>query len=236
MKQLKPRKIGHDARTLMAVFAAICWWSGSSAAASDFQSWNSVAITGAPVNDSRLLFWFDGHARFRNDADDLGVTIIRPALGWRVNKKLSLWAGYARVTGRTPGLPDVEENRIWQQATYPVAQVLGGSLSGRTRLEQRFRVTGDDTGWRVRQAMRWERRFDDSPFSLVLSDELFVNFNDADWGQASGFDQNRLFVGSAWRLNKNVRFEGGYMHNRVNPPNRGGQTNHNLSLTLFLGL
>ncbi|MEO1251588.1 MAG: DUF2490 domain-containing protein [Pseudomonadota bacterium] len=204
---------------------------------SDTQLWNAIAVAGPVKENSRLLLWFDGHARFRDNTTDLGVTIIRPALGWRVNPNLDVWAGYARVVSRGEDRPDIEENRFWQQATYPLPELLGGRLGGRSRLEQRFRETGNDTGWRFRQFVRWERPIGESDISVVLWDELFLNLNDADWGQDGGFDQNRLFVGAAWHLTDSARIETGYLNNILNIPGATeDQMNHNVSLTLFWNL
>jgi hypothetical protein len=38
------------------------------------------------------------------------------------------------------------------------------------------------------------------PVLASISDELFVNLRDTDWGARAGFDQNRLFIGpgSSW--------------------------------------
>ncbi|MDZ7628540.1 MAG: DUF2490 domain-containing protein [Parvularculaceae bacterium] len=203
---------------------------------SDFQAWSAVFLTARPAETSRLLLWFDGHARFRDDAGDLGVSILRPGVGWRVSDGLDLWTGYARVVSRSDGAADVEEHRLWQQATYPVTGILGGRLTGRTRLEQRFRDSGEDTGWRVRQFVRWERRIEGSPFSVLAADELFINVNDADWGQQSGFDQNRLFIGGALRLSKWSRFEGGYLNNIINLAGSDDRMNHNIFFQLFVNL
>ncbi|NNU16837.1 DUF2490 domain-containing protein [Parvularcula sp. ZS-1/3] len=203
---------------------------------SDFQSWTAIAIAGPVKEDSRLLFWFDGHARYRDDASDLGVSILRPALGYRVNQDLDVWAGYARVVSRGEGRPDIEEDRFWQQATFSMPSLLGGGMSGRSRLEQRWRETGDDTGWRFRQFVRWAKRIEGTEFSAVVWDELFINLNDADWGQREGFDQNRLFVGGAWHVNERARIEAGYLNHILDTPFEDEQTNHNLSLTLFWSL
>ena len=50
---------------------------------SDFQAWNALAIAGPVKDDGRFLLWFDAHARFRDDASDLGheVQIPRPRPG-----------------------------------------------------------------------------------------------------------------------------------------------------------
>ncbi len=199
--------------------------------AEDFQAWNAVALTSPAAKDSKLMLWFDGHARFADDAGRLGVSIIRPGLGYRVSDRATLWLGYARVTLH-PG-PDIDEDRIWQQATFPLGNFLGGSLSGRTRLEQRFRDEDNDTGVRLRQFFRWSRQLGESQYSAVVWDELFLGLNQADWGQRDGFDQNRAFLGLAWQPSPKIRAEAGYLHNRIG---RGGpdQTNHALALTLFV--
>lgn len=224
---------------LAALAASAAGFLGAASAqtiAGDTQGWTAIAVAGPVKDDSKLLLWFDGHARFRDDASDLGVTIVRPALGYRAKDDLDLWAGYARIVSRGEDRPDIEEDRFWQQATYPITQIAGGGLSGRTRLEQRFRDTGDDTGWRLRQFVRWGKRIEGTAFSAVLWDELFINANDADWGQDAGFDQNRAFIGAAWHVSEKVRIEGGYLNNRLDNGNADDSTNHNASLTLFVGL
>jgi len=176
------------------------------------------------------MLWFDGHARFADDIGRLGVSIIRPGFGYRVSDTTTLWLGYARVTAH-PG-ENIDEDRIWQQATFPLGEVFGGKLSGRTRLEQRFRDSDNDTGVRLRQFFRWARPFGDSAYSAVVWDEVFLGLNEAEWGQRDGLDQNRAFVGLAWKPDRRLRLEAGYLHNFIK---RSGpdRTNHVFALTLF---
>ncbi len=200
----------------------------------DRQAWSALFVNGPVARGSRLLGWFDGHARFREDGDELDVNLLRPGLGWRVGPKLDLWVGYARIETQRAG-DDLTEERAWQQATYPVAKWAGGSLSGRTRLEQRFRDTGDDTGWRLRQFFRYARPSASHPhFGLLASTEVFYSLNEADWGQRSGFDQNRALLGGYYQPSARWRIEAGYMHQyiRVAGP-RPDRTHHNLSLAFF---
>lgn len=123
------------------------------AAEDDTQAWTSLVIQPAPGPEASWLFSFDAHARWRDDAGQLGITILRPAIGWRLNSKVDLWAGYADVDIDT-GTVAIAEQRTWQQASIQWGEVLGGQVSSRTRLEQRWRDTGDDTGDRVRQLVR----------------------------------------------------------------------------------
>lgn len=203
--------------------------------ADDNQGWTALFVNG-PVTDGKLLLWFDGHARFRDDAEELGVTIFRPGVGWRVSDRLSLWGGVARVTVHIDG-PDIDEDRIWQQATYSLGSPFGGSLSGRSRLEQRFRDDqGDDTGWRFRQFVRWARPIEGTKFGWLVWNELFWGLNDADWGQRDGFDQNRLLLGITWQFNPRMRIEAGYLNNILDTPGGSDRTNHNVSVGLAVGL
>ncbi len=198
--------------------------------AGEQQTWLAVATNGPVQADSNWLYWFDGHARSQDDASGLGVSIIRPALGYKVSDKLSLWAGYARVVARRAG-PDTEEHRIWQQATYPVADLFGGKLSGRTRLEQRLIEGAGDTGHRIRQFWRWSRPIQGTDWSWVLGNETFIAFNNTDFGQDSGYLQNRASLGFAWQAG-GPRVEIGYLNNHIDRPG-ADNTNHNITLALF---
>lgn len=206
--------------------------AGGASAQADTQVWTAGFASGQVAEASRLLVWFDGHARFRDSGDQLDVTIVRPGIGWRVSPRLDLWAGYAHVTLRRPG-PDGEEHRAWQQATYPIAEVAGGRLTGRTRLEQRFREGGDDTGWRLRQFVRWSRPVIGPNVSIVASNEAFIAFNNTDWGQRDGYDQNRAFLGLGWQATPRLRLEGGYMNQHIDGGAAPDRSNDNLVVSAF---
>ena len=218
--------------TALIAYALICSTALSHAVDDEFQAWSALAASGS-INDGDLLFWFDGHARFGDDAGRLNTSIIRPGLGWRHSPDLTLWLGYARVTGHQAD-PNIEEDRAWQQAIYRLGDFANGQVSGRTRLEQRFRDEDSDTGVRVRQFLRWAKPIPNSSLSYVVANELFLNLNDAQWGQSSGFNQNRLFLGLNHRVNETYRVEVGYVHNYINQIGRDNQLNHILSAPLFV--
>jgi hypothetical protein len=206
---------------------------GAPASAADDHVWTAAFVNGPAAKDSRVLLWFDAHARFSEFPDDLSVTILRPGIGWRTSHAVDLWAGYARVVTRRAG-SDLEEDRLWQQSTYGIAKPLGGTLTGRTRLEQRFR--GGGTGWRLRQWLRFGRPIEGTPFALVASNELFYGLNSTRWGQRDGFDQNRAFVGGAWQAAPRLRAEAGYLNHHVNGGPAPDRTMHNLSISAYVAL
>lgn len=200
--------------------------------AGDEQTWLALATTGSLAQDSKWLYWFDGHARSRDDANGLGVSIIRPGFGYKVSSKLTLWAGYGRIVARRDG-PDAQENRIWQQATYPVTTLFGGRLSGRTRLEQRLIESADDTGYRIRQFFRWSRPIGGSDWSWLVANETFIGFNSTDFGQQSGYQQNRAYAGFAMAFAQGKRLELTYLNNHLDGGSSADSTNNNISLAVF---
>lgn len=196
---------------------------------SDSQFWSTATATGT-IGEARAWLWsIEGHARFSDDNNGVEQTLFRPALGYRVRDGLDLWAGYARVTTHRDE-DDIEEERFWQQAHYDVAAVAGGEVSGRTRLEQRFRESGGDVGWRLRQHFRYSRPIEGADVSAFASNEVLWTLNETDWGQDGGFDQNRTALGVSWRVNDAVRIEGGYMIQYLNRVSGADRVSHNLVL------
>ena len=208
---------------------------------SDFLTWNAASISGPLRKDGRFLVSLYGNARFRDNSSALGTTVIRPAIGWRVNPDLDVWVSYARVISRSEGRPDAEENRATQQANYRIPSpfgetLLGGRFSGRTRLEERLRSNGNDVGVRFRQLVRWTRPISQTDFSVYFGGEIFFNLNSADWGQRAGFDQNRVFTGMSYRLSPKARIDTGYLNIIVNGRGGADRVLHHLQMSLSFRL
>lgn len=186
------------------------------------------------TDDCRLKWWFDGHARFFDDAGGFGQSIMRPGLGYALSDAATLWAGYGWIRTSPQATPEFDEHRVWQQITWskdfdPVR------LGLRSRLEQRFLETGADTGWRFRQLVSLRRPVDCSRFSLVAWDEVFIHLNDTDWGATGGFDQNRLFLGFGFRCDPASpnRVEVGYLNQFVDRPTADDLSNHLVAINFY---
>jgi len=183
-----------------------------------------------------LRWWFDGHLRYLDDSGGYNQSIIRPALGYAINPNTALWWGYAWINELpTSGAPAFNENRMWEQLTWS-RKCQRASMLSRTRLEQRFVETGDDTGWRFRQLVKVDRPLDFQPrLSLVAWDEAFFDLNSTDWGQQGSFSQNRLFIGMGWKFSgKNKpKIEVGYLNQFLRRQSAVDQSNHIASLNWF---
>ena len=200
--------------------------------------WLMIAAQGSfdeeDPEPSRLRWWFDGHARFFEDANGYGQSIVRPGMGYAIGKRSTLWAGYGWIRTSPANGQDVDEHRIWQQWTTSIA-ISSANLSWRSRLEQRFVEGGDDVGWRFRQFIKVSQPIAfQSRLRLVAYDEVFIALNNADWGARSGFDQNRLFAGLGWQFHEGRNVEVGYLNQFVQRSGQEDLMNHILSLNLLL--
>lgn len=213
------RHIFASALGLLALFAA-----RPAQAQEAFQQWFSLPFTyDVGQAELRPQLWTDLHARRRAGST---LVIVRPAVGVRFNRVVTAHAGYAWIPTLQDqaAAADTHEHRAFQQLILNLPPLWWMAWQLRTRLEQRLSPLGDDVGLRLRQFARVGFRFaEGSPWQLVLWDELFVGFNDLDWGPRAGFDQNRLFVGPGVDVPAlGGRFELGYLWNAL----RGAPTPH----------
>lgn len=197
------------------------------------QIWTALFAQARP-GATGITGWFDLHARRR--APDL-VTLVRPGIGYTFNNELVAHVGYGWIETITDEGANAREHRAWQQAIYTHTLDGPNKLQARLRLEQRFRPTDDDIGHRVRIFTRGQFAPADAVnMQLVGWNELFVGLNDTEGGLASGFDQNRLFVGlGSDTVLKGVRIELGYL-NVATRKGENTQIDHAVAANLFVTL
>ena len=197
--------------------------------------WFAQGKLGAADTDlGRYRFWLDVQDRQRDEGRHFDQLLLRPGLGYALTDRLTLWAGYAYIATDPVRRDEFGENRLWQQLTWN-APTEGFTLQGRARLEERFVETDGDTGYRLRllgKAMVPLNQ--DKSLFVSLWDEAFWDLNDTDWGERTGFRQNRAFAGLGFELDAapKVWIEVGYMNQWID--RRGAdKENHVLSISLF---
>ena len=212
------------------VIYAVMGLQNAKAATDENGGWATFILTG-PIGDSqkkgRWHWWLDGQYRYLNTDTGRKQTLIRPAIGYAANDKLKLWAGYAYLRLRRSGQETVNENRLHQDAVWYLKAFNTSAVTLRSRLEQRWVNSSNDVGWRFRQLAILQSPFMSSPnFSLLLSEELFINLNDTEWGERSGFDENRLFLGISYQMNPATSFQIGYQNQLIDNYLATDQMNH----------
>ena len=217
---------------------------GAEAATEDNGAWFGAFANGKlppSLNDQTgsWRLWLDAQLRLGDDASSFSQGVLRAGVGYALSEAWSLWAGYAYIRTEPPyATTPTNEQRIWEQAIWNGA-IGQTKLSSRTRLEQRFFSGGTDTGWRLREFVKLVQPLGaGNAWSLVVSDEIFVNLNDANFAPnlraVAGLDRNRFFVGPGINLNQFARTEVGYMNQYTFRNNGPDKNDHILAANVFV--
>jgi hypothetical protein len=173
------------------------------------------------------------------------VYILRPAVGYQIAPWITAWVGYAwqPVFYRNEVREDIMEHRLfWQgSGSWTFGQL---QIGYRTRLEHRFRATGnggtankiqgeDEWAHRFRQQIRFAWTFvEGSPWQAIVADEILIHLNTTKYITEPGIDQNRLFFGVGYQANPETRFEVGYQNQAVHRFTDRQQMNHILLVSM----
>ena len=170
--------------------------------------------------------WTDVHLRLHDQfVGDLFQGVARVGLTYYLTDDVRLTGGYAYVHhypdgARTVGHP---EHRPWQQVQW-FTKFPNARLMQWVRLEERFRqqvVNNTELG--SEYAFNYRSRYNTALFlpltnkgfepgglQFLLNEEVMVNFGQQ--VRYNYFDQNRLFAGLVYQVNKHAQLHAGYMH------------------------
>jgi hypothetical protein len=180
----------------------------------DGRLWVNLTFQERAGTDSPWRWYLEFQGRTRDGLDDVDQAIIRPAVGYDLTSRSSLWFGH----GYTPTYPasggETTENRIWQQYLWS-GPAFGSVVQVRTRFEQRWMEGNDAVAWRFRQFARLAKTVSNKGgLALIGWNEIFVHMNDTT-RTAQGFDQNRVFGGVGVSVARNTRLEVGYVNQAI---------------------
>ncbi len=205
-------------RSYPIVFGLLLLAFPAHAADEDAQVWSSVNAT-VDAGESVVLS-FDANVRWTDDVSRAGQVVLRPGIGFKLDKSTTATVGYAYVRTDPVGPAKFDEHRAWQQLSYRLAgDGQNVTLTGRSRLEQRWVEGASDMGWRMRQQLRVTTPLKGKVRAVAWS-EVFVSLDDTSWGQNSGLDRWRNSVGLAIPLNSAITIEPGYLNQWVVRPGR----------------
>jgi hypothetical protein len=182
-------------------------------------------------NQTRLSekwgFWADASLRTKEDFfKNLSQAFVRIGITYYLNDDTKLTAGYEYVNhfpGDNHKNISQPEHRPWQQlqwhTRYPSLRLMQWF-----RLEERFRkkILNDDAlapGYNFNFRFRYNffsqfplgaKKFQPHTFSLVINDEIHINFGKQIVNNY--FDQNRIFLGFNYHVSKHDNFQFGYMN------------------------
>jgi hypothetical protein len=201
-------------RHLPFLVAAILLPMRAEAAEEDFQVWNAANLTFKMAD--RVSLTLEAQARWSDDAGRLGQALMRPSVGYAITPTTTASLGYAFFYNNPSDGSRTDEHRVWQQMSFQLAgDGQGLTVTGRSRLEQRWVEGRDDLGWRFRQQVRLTAPLSGKLRALAWS-EAFLAFNDTSWGQRDGLDRWRNGVGVVIPLSPSVSIEPGYVNQWIN--------------------
>ncbi|MBU3921238.1 DUF2490 domain-containing protein [Hyphomonas sp.] len=191
------------------VFACLVLALVAPCASAENQVWTTLTLKKKPSADSRYEFELNTEMRYQPDGD-LDTIEIRPGVSYRLDSGMKVSGGYLFGSTRRAG-PDRREHRLWQQLSYDIAELGGGKLGGRTKMEERWREGADGTGWRLRQQLAYDAPITGTKLKLNLSDEATIGLNTTGWGHSEGMQENRAKAVIKWKTG-NLDWEAGYMN------------------------
>ena len=79
----------------LAALAALALPLPAAAQADDEQLWINYTVTGS-IKD-RLIYFAEAHPRIGDGVDRLQQLLLRPAIGWKLSDRVSVYQGYVHV-------------------------------------------------------------------------------------------------------------------------------------------
>jgi len=207
----------------------------------DHNTWDAVILSGplgAAVDAAHpWLYGLDLQNKFANNSRKLAQSTWRASLIRVLDAHWTALAGFGFTPTDTPLTSKPNRELRWTQQIGWNGRAQDFTLGARIRIEERFYNTGEDCGVRTRYQVRASHPVPGcSAVSAVVWNEYFYNLNDTDYGARHGYDQNRLFVGTGWKLNEITRTEIGYLHNYVHRPGKDDRLNQTISVSVYVAV
>ena len=190
--------------------AAVSLAATPALAVSDDQVWTTASVSVKFDDHWRVSQELVG--RFSDRRDGLYEIESNTMLGYKLDKVVTLWAGYTHDPQYSGGDFTVLEHRVREQVSFDgFAELDGGKLSARVRMEQRWRDGVSGTAWRVRPYVKWSVPVK-GKVALNLSNEMFVNLNRTPFQARTGIERMRNLATFSAPLTKTLTGEAGYMN------------------------
>lgn len=190
------------------LFVAACGFA-TPALADDTQYWQTVTVNVALPDNFKI----QNEAVLRT-SDARGFYEIENnfMVGKKVSKVTTLWLGYVFDPQYNHGTFTRREHRFRQQINFDGFATVGKvRLSGRVRLEERWREGLPGTGWRLRPQVKASMPLT-GKVTLSVASETFINLNNTVFQTTDGFDRMRNSISVGVPLSKRVTLDFGYLN------------------------
>lgn len=199
------------------------------AASEDTQYWQTLNI-GVALPDN---FKVSNETVLRSsDAKGFYEVESNFMVGKKVNKVVTLWLGYTFDPQYSHGTFRFREHRFRQQVNFDNFAVIGKvKLSGRLRLEERWREGQTGTGWRLRPQIKATMPIA-GKVTLSVSNEDFIDLNNSSFQTVDGLERMRNAIYVTVPLSKKISIDFGYLNQHGFVPNGPDTSDHVLTTGL----
>lgn len=200
---------GPGLRTGLAAAALAAAMLASPALADDTQAWGTLTINGpisGPVRGSSetVLRTSDAKGFYEIEQNFM--------VGYKANKHVTYWLGYTLDPQYSHGSLTITEHRFRQQVSFDnFAKVGPFNVSGRVRLEERWRDNLPGTGWRLRPYVKLSMPIRGKT-NLNLTHESFIDLNTTGFQKQAGYDRWRTAISVSTPIARNVTVDLGYLN------------------------
>ncbi|MEP7222490.1 MAG: DUF2490 domain-containing protein [Novosphingobium sp.] len=177
-------------------------------AKSDTQFWQTVQAT-VKVGDKFVL---SNETVFRTgDAKGFYEIENNAMVGYKLDKHVTAYVGFTADPQYLQGHYVTMETRLRQQVNFDnVLQIGSAKLSGRLRLEERWRDNAPGTAWRLRPYVKLSVPLHGKT-ALNLTHESFIDLNTTSFQKVAGEERMRNAVLINTPLAKHFTLEFGYL-------------------------
>lgn len=168
--------------------------------------------------------------QFGGTSNRLTENLLFIQLNYYISEQLHIGLGYTR-----DWLDRFNENRAYEEIGWRAPRAEWGTLTLRTRLEQRVndKLDRNNVGVRLRELVQWSHPFPGIPqVKLIVNNEVMWYLNSSSW-RSDGLTENRAFAGISVPLVARTQLILGYMNQFVR---QGSSKEHLLNHILFVNL
>lgn len=199
-----------------AILCLLCMASSLIHSQNNFDKlWGLVSYTGQYHDYSYLI---EPQLRLVNQQDGYEQFLVNAGGGTPVATNLQFWIGqtytnFSPYNNMTEDVAanDLNEYRLWQQFLWTIPKA---SIVLKSRLEERYSFENSPWAVRFRERGYWIKDINHG-YSLLLSDEAFINLKVVSWVPTKTFDQNRAYIGILKKMTSSLSFSISYMNQLI---------------------
>ena len=198
-------------------------------ASEDTQYWQTVNLTVALPDNFKV----SNESVFRT-SDARGFYEIENnfMVGKKVSKVTTLWLGYTFDPQYNHSTFRFREHRLRQQINFDNFTKVGKvKLSGRLRLEERWRENQRGTAYRLRPQIKASTPLVGKAL-ISVSSEMFLDLNNTGFQTVDGLERMRNAVFVTIPFNKHINLDFGYLNQHGFVPNAADSSDHVLTAGL----